>query len=789
VALGKMLNLGGIDNRPPKANQTMGRFRVARNVMPTPDGRIIPRYDWANPNPLSLPTNVKAYHHISQYDNSILAMTSHDSYALGHGFEVYRMFKDNVIVPGIIAGSPMQSRTHDVNSSVMSYRKNNTVYQLLPSNTATLSYLAKYDGVQMWSAGVPQPKISVAAGVLTGTTWLRVVQHVIDFDNNEPMSEYVEFTAAAAASVNINFAGNFATNMIPSRAEDPKGVITSTGMAYKYFRGTSSYNAGTLDYTIATSDTNITDATDVGTYVMVSWYQFSLVMAAAGLSGFGLAMRVKSVSAGFVTLDATNTKYLDTNREWKSGGTLAGLGANLTEGTQSFGSVWRSSSKTGIYYYTAFAPTFPDSSVSYIVAADTNPLTSAEAGYDQMIVTLGPALNDMYDVQSRKLSPNSLYPFGLNTSYTCMTNFQDMMLLASDDLIWISDPTLGGSYEQLNTGYFIRVGDTEYGRITSICGTQDFLVVCRERKNYYVTGNITTGNYRVQEIIEAEIGAWSNNASICVKDSVIFLTAIGVYQVMSGGKASKLSETCPKNFATYDALAINEDVSFRMTGFVSDITNTVQDGLSVAYDEFRELLVFMKKGVVNSPCLVLHTKTGEFYEWDGFAPNMAPIYANCVAFINAEYYWGEIYSNPAAAFAAWYAVEDNSSQGLSYPATNPIKLYTTWLTAGEPSLEKELLQIKMFGRFSNYLFPTVAPVKVCHYKDWDISTKITDVEYFPNNTALALTNQIQYSHKKRLNSDKVLAASVGIEVTTAGPMFEIESFEVEFNPIQTGMKK
>jgi hypothetical protein len=54
---------------------------------------------------------------------------------------------------------------------------------------------------------------------------------------------------------------------------------------------------------------------------------------------------------------------------------------------------------------------------------------------------------------------------------------------------------------------------------------------------------------------------------------------------------------------------------------------------------------------------------------------------------------------------------------------------------------------------------------------------------------LSLDNQVQYSHKKRLNSDKVLSVSVGIEIDSASSDFEIESFEVEFNPIQSGMKK
>lgn len=777
MALGKMLNLGGIDNRPPKANQTMGRFRVARNVMPTPDGRIIPRYDWEQ-LPV-IPTRIKATHLITQYDNSSLAVVSRDFYNTGDA-DFYQLYKDGVMVAGMLGYSPMVALANDINNSAMSYRKNNTTYFLTPGFSQFVGQIAKYDGVQVWKAGADQPKISTATA--TGTNYNRVIQHTMDFDNNEAWSEFVEFRTTGA-SYSLQLCGDFATNMITSaRADEPNSVITTSGRFSAQYIGTSSYNAGTFDYTIAITDTTI-DTTHVGEYVFVSWDSASAVQAASGFPGYALAMKIKAAGAS-ITLDATGAKYLDINREWQDcGATLVGLGALLTQGTQSFLSSWRGSSATGIYYFAGFYPSFPDLSVSSTVTVDTSSLVTAVAGSDLVISTLGPQLNTIYDVTSKKISPNANYPFGLNHQFYCMTNFQDQLLFASDDLIWLSDPTLGGGYEQLNTSAFIRVGDTEFGRITSICGTQDFLFVSRERRNYYVTGNISTGNYRVQEIIEAEIGAWSNVASINVKDSVIFLTALGVFQVVGGGKASLLSETCPKNFATYDAVAVNEDVVFRMTGFVSDITNASVDGLSVAYDEFRELLVFMKKGVTGSPCFVIHTKTGEAYEWNGMA-DYSTQKANCIGFINAEYYLGTVDS--AVAYNAILAVENNALI-QSFPTDYPIKLYTTWLTGGEPSLEKAVLQLKVFGRFQSST--TVSSVKVCSYKDWDISTKITDSYYFPQDTTLSLTNQKQYSHKKRLNSDKVLSISVGLEIATTASLFEIESLEVEFMPIQDGMKR
>jgi hypothetical protein len=109
------------------------------------------------------------------------------------------------------------------------------------------------------------------------------------------------------------------------------------------------------------------------------------------------------------------------------------------------------------------------------------------------------------------------------------------------------------------------------------------------------------------------------------------------------------------------------------------------------------------------------------------------------------------------------------------------------LTAGEPSLEKVLLQLKMFGRIQSE--SKNASIDIAHYKDWNYNTKVTNSPYFPIDTSSLIDYQTQYSHKKRFNSDKMLSASVGFEVSNPGVTFELESIEVEFAAIQEGMKR
>ena len=795
MALGKMLNLGGIDNRPPKANQGMGRFRVARNVQPTPDGRIIPRYENAS---FSVVANTYEAMAIAQYNSDVLTLKAVNDTVTSQGI-VYRLYKNTTEVPSAvfsphILGSGVDST---YSQQVTSYRYNNTTYFQCPYE----GYLLKYDGVELRKASCAQPIISSTDYLSTGTKFIRVIQHAMDFDSNEPCSEYVQFQTSVAATLNVNTAQT-GTNLVGQTNVIPSSIISNNGIEEPYFIGTATYNAGTQDFTLSSTGNLANFADRIGSYVFVSATKLTTAATGVGFDTYGVALKIKSVSP--VRLDATNAYVMNTNRDWLltnvSGASFA---ASITYGTKTYFSFWESTSSNGIYYYRDIKPSFPSGASSYPTTIAVTGVLTASSGSDTNMFSISSILNYWYATESKKIDINSLYNFGGENPkgffgaggrpFYCMTVYQDVLLLANDNGIYFSDTTNGGSFEQFLAGASLTIGNKEFGRITSICGTQDFLFVSRERKNYYVNGNILTNNYRVQEIVESELGAWSNNASLVIKDSVIFLNSLGVFQVMGGGRAVNLSEKCPKNFATYDSMNVNEDVVFQMSGYSSTIVDydnqftITDDGIAVAYDEFRELLVFCKKGKsqTGNPMLVLHTKTGEFYEWDGV---LIGTYISEIGFILSKMYVG--YSDYVNLQAGVYVEDRTINQ--RYFETNPAKLYSVWLTGGEPSLEKSLLQLKIFGRVQT--IGSSSGLGVVSFKDWDYSTRITNTQYFPNDTSLTLNNQIQYSHKKRLNSDKVLAASVGIEIATNGNApslltFELESIEVEFNTIQEGMKK
>jgi hypothetical protein len=810
VALGKMLRLGGMDNSAPKTDQSTGRFRVARNVLPTPDGRILPRNAQTN-IPNIFPADTAYIQYMSQHLEENLAVICRDPVPGGASMyqELYKFDTVATRIPmqGTTMGIPnMRFSLADSSHSIMSYMKNNTTYFIDPTFPSTEKGNAlkraayKYDGVEVSPMGCPQPKITSSDNLPAGTKYIRVIQHQLDFDNNEPVSEYFQFRTSAAT--NLNITTNTTTliggiNVLPSSVIN-SGLSGITGTSKLsdtlYFRGSGTYNAVNNEYVITATDTNITQDCNVGAWVFISHTQESAIFNGLPEASLAIALRVKSISP--LTLDNSLVKYLTLNKEWKDSISATGLAIQsyLNYGCRKFLSVWASNSEFGAYFFRGSGPAFPESSgPAHTFTVNIAAVNVAAYPNGQTAFTTPPILGDWYDTTTKKIAPTADYPFGEKLGITC---YQDLLIMFTEELIWFSDPTLGGSFEQFNAASFILVGDAQEGKITSVCGTSDFLFVSRERKNYYLNGNLSTGNYRVQEISEAEIGCYSNNASISIKDSVFFMSCLGVYKLSSGGGCQLLSERIPQNFLSFDNYQnnTNSDVVFRPS-----VTNTAYPifsgfgfedfGLSVKFDEYRDMLVFCFKGLrpygeeifSYSPCLVLHTKTGEFYEWDYIVDETGERFrTSAIHFRNGQLYVGEvvIVEGEPPQYVVKFSKEDKDKThvGLSQKG---IKLYSSWMTAGEPSLEKQALQVKLFGQITPE--DATKSITVVHFKDWNNSTKITSQQYVPLNSTI-------HYHKKRLNSDKVLAISVGIECRNL-TRFQIEGMEVEFNPIQEGMKK
>ena len=330
--LGKMLDLTGTDNSYPKTSQKVGGLRRAVNIYKTPDKRIIPRSEVADYPELGTIAGIRYIHALAQYNNDLLAFVSYDSTESDTGIEEYELFYTtssgiSYKVPrwSSLGVPPFDSNDIDYSSKVQTYRINNTVYFFEPY----YKILSKFDGVEVSPAGCRQPRISCAQRAAAGAAYVRVIQHTLDFDNNEPCSEYVQFRAspgtggAPANTIRVH-TSNTGTNVItysytPLPVDTnikPDNIVLDKMGAAPYFYGTAVYNAGPKTFTVTATNSNITSA-HIGMYIFTEVARTSFLTS--GEPADCLALAIVNVAGLTITLSATNVRYLDANNECQIG--------------------------------------------------------------------------------------------------------------------------------------------------------------------------------------------------------------------------------------------------------------------------------------------------------------------------------------------------------------------------------------------------------------------------------------------------------------------------------------
>jgi hypothetical protein len=474
--------------------------------------------------------------------------------------------------------------------------------------------------------------------------------------------------------------------------------------------------------------------------------------------------------------------------ESSSGSTLP-QASGLFAASRRHYTVWASPSASGIYYYKGIATAATSNLGSYFAPTkylvDIRNLTMENSVQkaSNLPFSISGSLNAWYDVSSIKRSFNS-FVSGLE-SFVSITLYQGSILLATQDVIYISDYTFGGSLEMTTGLSAIKVGDSEQGNVTSIVGTKDYLIVSRERKVYMVAGTLTTNNVRIQEIPGIPIGAYSNSCMQEVDGNIILLTSVGAWWI-NAANAKKLSSGIELNFRTFMKRYINQQPSAEADSVIFDMNDypanaysspNIKKYITCSYDAYRNILVFTDSSTDKcGESLALHLSNEEFTNWTSYDTDGYELSA--MTFIDGKQYNGTITDTNLARTS-----NENVDPAIftyDYSTRSPSRLVTTWMTAGEPSLEKQILQLKMFG----YIW---SDLDIKHYQNWDLSTAITNATYVsPGSTSP--NNYIMY-HKQRLNSSKAMSVCIELLHKSGGKTFWIEGFEVEFEAIQAGMKR
>lgn len=754
MALDKRLELGGLQIGGPRTSQIRARFRKANNVYQTPDGYYIPRGS-ASGGETVLNTITPVLRNVFRYRDL--------PFVLGYDGG-YKAIYNAAEIPGPSLPSDSGSL------GVQTVEKLGNLYLNFP-----FYGLYKYDGYNCYRAGSPLPYYEIPATYLSSPTfYTRVVQSHMDMNGNIVHSGYYESQ----------------TNVVSSKIQirTDRGATTASGQVRPSIEKASSangYNAyficGTT-YT-ANGDNTITVNTagdhfvEPGIRLIADSNAFQrILLTVSSIPVNAVSYEVISFGASSVVIG--NMKYLDDNGDWQSWDYINGnyYPGNPTNLCHYFMTVWTSDVSTGVYYLQKIVPALYESNVNHTFDVNIASVTASPFGTTTAL-NLGPVMSETYDVFSAK----QVFPVTSTYQPLTFTTYQDLCLIGYSNEVYYSDTSAGGSFEMTEGLAFALVGEGDDGNVQAICGNSDFLVVSRKYRNYYVSGNLPTGNYRVSEIEETSLGAYSNESMLAVQGKIFLFNKQGVWAVAAGGACAEVSENIRGLFDNFSNTGSFEEESL----FDIDSYPTYADPITsnqfvkVRVDETRKLITFIirtSEGLGN--CLVLNLNNGEFYTWSDFGYEQGSPNFQDLCFIN-----GEFYSTRNGVFdlsqVATLTKELKGYYTYASSIPNPPQLVTTWFTAGEPSLEKKLNQVKFFGLFVS------STVAISHFLDWDASTEISDGNYAPLGTKL-------YSHKVRLQPANFLAVSISLKFTSMTVVTNsclFEGLEIEFQPLQENMKR
>lgn len=781
--LQKIFDFKGLYHNGSKASAPVGYFRRLLNTYKDRAGRLKP-FGAGLPVPMVLPSNKP-----SAYSSTTWAYPILSTVYKGGIFQLHKgsvasppavgiaSYGTDVLDPKYVNGSDYDlyfSNKYSPSSAFTTAVVNGKLfineyvdfmdYESSSDNFSTpYSFnhkLNTFDGLRMKPAGLPTPYSHFNPNS-SGTKRVRAVYMTLGLDAELTFSNYIEvivdatpvYNHGAYSSVGVKRAdivGNVATIFPKQRASDDtlSGAINTGYFPEKWIRqyatvsingnGEASLTATEVSNNLAVGDWLFTISDNFDAY----YFQIKSV---AGLS-ITFESKIKffnSITLTWEDMDLFNgpPSTHDTMTDFEN--------SILNKGWSNVYVVISYSNATGTdpFKVSKIGPVFWSSTHTETISL-TDLLTTSSAPVLGIITA---TMSDWYDHTIVK----TRFP-----KVKGITNYNELLVGFDDNALYFHDTSAGGSTEMVSGISNLVPFGSEYGKITAICGSENFLFMSRERKNYVITGELTTGNVNIRECDIAVAGAIRNAVSNAFSDRVIFVNRTGIFSVNSGGQIVEIS----KDIRDLFIFGNQDGVKFSVDVFKSkkDIKTDVRDGsiCKIVLDEYRGFILFLtghidaSGAVTESNILVHDSSDGCWYEWEGGNATTVECLEGVVHKLGSQTY-----------------IEDG------VPREDQLFLFT-WLNMGEPSLEKQVNQIKFYGETSG--------IKLLQQNDFALydsaSTAFNTYEdYVPESAS-------DYAHKKRFNSSKAQVTSFGF-FGTGGGNITLEGVEIEISTIQSGVKK
>lgn len=636
--------------------------------------------------------------------------------------------------------------------------------------------LQKWDGFKWHRAGLP--RCAVINNTVSGATYSRSVYLTLDFKGNETISDYTQrqnTPAAGNITMNPTLAGGALALPLGSQVE-----LLDKGFDNKYLArngaAASTYSAGPKEFLVTATSHNLV----VGDWLMFYPGSGSVWVTNQGLAkvaGYNvpylLSMRVKSISGLDVTFDATEgNSYIWVDKsEWITATELDLRGANVSGSWSTWATVltalntaerlnrsWAICSNTWILHFTStsalsgyglrYVRPVAYSSPTYL---DTVPTASLDTflienpfnSFTFDTVTPTP-LEDVFDDTVTRI------PFPVDVKY--LTTSTGFLIACSETVAYYSSPSFGASPEMADGLTNFVPGTNRDGLIVGVGATENFVFISREKRNYSVVGNIATGNFEVRAYRETQPGVTDYKNIISIQDNVLFANKFGIF---AANQASQVPLSGGIVGMFYKATTQRQSIDGAPLGPIELAESS--------YDFTRNWVSWRYVLDGSDYLLVLDLNNGEYYRWSWLT-------GTC-QFINGLYYIAQPGVNASLKIEEVSGVDVDGEEIESW-------LTTSWIHLEEPSLEKQFTQVKLFMRKPD----CPGNITLSAYQDWQPTIALQGNVPFEIDPAYPL------SQKHKFASNKSLAISLTFKAVP-GERMEIEGYELEYNPIQEGMKR
>jgi hypothetical protein len=677
----------------------------------------------------------------------------------------------------------------------------------------TLSNIFKFDGLRVTRAGLPIPYASVIPDNTTGDRRLRTVYFSIGLDGEPVFSDYLEVQFKASTTTSLYTASNKTNTgtdvedpvangwtfyIFASKAYHPTSRPDNDYLGDPTFRGATADETRPAYYDLKFVLPTIAGAPDYPNYDITKGVVFPKVASGyynlkVGDWVMHVTQPISTMRYGAMMFKCTSItltggsnyeivfdhviKVFDASLNWSDidlrNGEPAGLGISST--AYGLANIWAAHYVSGngagtlpYYFWGAHIVTWGanihiTTSNTWVGLAST---LYVSPEFKNVLGVMTYDWDDWYDTNDVKV----IFP-----PVVGITAYAGLLVGFDRNALYFSASSLGGSTEMTSGNSNLVPTGEEYGELVAACGTEDFLFVSRERRNYIIRGELTTGNVTVVECDVAVSGAINARAvSNSFSGKVVFVNQSGIFACDGSGTIQEISKDIRDLFLdkSEDGNLFDSDNLKTRQEIVNDFSNFDGTFIKIALEEHRGFIIVMTGrktaggDITNSNMLVYDTNDGSWYEFGSSG-------ATSVETIN-----GKIIQ---------LGQSRTEEDGVLYSTEQLVA--TNWVTLDKPSLEKQITQLKLYGKLRDGADTTVKLGQQNNFQKLD-GTSTDDYETYASFNAPSSSEQ--YVHKKRLDSSKAQSTSILIRQTAEtsnGAGFEIEGLELEISDIQEGVKK